>query len=138
MPILAPTETLDRFETIELLQAYYQHPPHYGSLADATLSLSGHTPGCSDQLTLYIRLSHTGQRIEQVQFEGAGCTISQAAAALLCERVTGMLVADLSALDVFALLPELDRGVLVSRIRCATLALGLLKVGVASAAAEAG
>lgn len=92
MPILAPTETLDRFETIELLQAYYQHPPHYGSLADATLSLSGHTPGCSDQLTLYIRLSHTGQRIEQVQFEGAGCTISQAAAALLCERVTGMLV----------------------------------------------
>jgi nitrogen fixation NifU-like protein len=135
MPTLVPTETLDRFETIELLQAYYQHPPHYGNLSDATISLSGHTPGCSDQLTLYIRLSHTGQRIEQVHFEGAGCTISQAAAALLCERVAGMLVSDLATLDVFALLPELDRGVLVSRIRCATLALGLLKVGVASAAA---
>lgn len=135
MPTLAPTETLDRFETIELLQAYYQHPPHYGNLSDATISLSGHTSGCSDQLTLYICLSHAGQRIEQVQFEGAGCTISQAAAALLCERVAGMLVSDLATLDVFALLPELDRGVLVSRIRCATLALGLLKVGVASVAA---
>lgn len=126
------TEPLDRYETIELLLDYYQQPRNQGQPANSSISLSGRTPGCSDQLTLYITTSADGQWIERLQFDGAGCTISMATASLLTERVVGMPVAELLDSSIYGLLPELERGVLTSRIRCASLALGLLKQGLHS------
>ncbi len=132
MVMLETSEMLDRYETIELLLAHYQQPHNQGQPHDASISLSGRTPGCSDQLTLYITMSGDGQRIERLQFDGTGCTISMAIASLLTERVAGMPVDELLERSIYTLLPELERGVLTSRIRCASLAPGLLKLALAA------
>lgn len=44
-------------------------------------------PTCGDEITLGVRLN--GDRIEEVRWEGNGCTISQASASLLSAIVSG-------------------------------------------------
>ncbi|NJL32871.1 MAG: hypothetical protein HC893_02200 [Chloroflexaceae bacterium] len=78
---------MDRFETIELLLDHYNSPRHHGPLAAATVSMPGRTPGCGDEITIYLQVDKTGTHVGCVQFEGTGCTVSQALASLLTERV---------------------------------------------------
>lgn len=124
-------ERLDRFETIELLLNHYHYPQHSGALPDADVRQPGQTPGCGDIIDFYIKLDEDGTSLEQCSFEGTGCTISQATASLLAERVQGMPLKEIAALDVYTCFPELDPDVLRSRIKCATLALATLQAGVA-------
>src|SRR5690606_479480 len=67
--------------------------------------------------------------IDQVQFEGEGCTISQAAASVLMELVAaGQLDAEsILAMDGTDMMDILGRELVASRPKCATLALGTLK-----------
>lgn len=122
-----PIDQLDRFETIELLLEHYHHPRHNGSLPNADISRTGHTPGCGDSIVLHIKLNESGTQIQHCSFEGIGCTISQATASLLTERVQGMPLELVATLDVYTCFPELNCEVLRSRIKCATLALRTLQ-----------
>jgi nitrogen fixation NifU-like protein len=63
-------------------------------------------------------------------FEGEGCTISQAAAELVAARMEGATLAEIERLDHDVIIDELGREVVMSRPRCATLALGTLKQAV--------
>lgn len=117
------TAMLSRNEAIDLLMAHYEHPANYGALPAADVVYTARTPGCGDEITLYIQLDAAGERVARVQFEGHGCTVSQAMASLLSERIVGVPVARLATLSVVDLCPELERGVLMSRIRCASLPL---------------
>ena len=63
-------------------------------------------------------------------FQGEGCTISQAAAELVSERMEGLNLEDIEALEHDVIIDELGREVVMSRPRCATLALGTLKQAV--------
>lgn len=126
-----PTAQLDRFETIELLLDHYQTPRHHGPLPQADVIHPGYTPGCGDSIVLHITLNERGTHIHQCSFEGTGCTISQATASLLTERVQGMPLAMVAALDVYTCFPELNPDVLRSRLKCATLALRTLQTAIA-------
>ena len=63
-------------------------------------------------------------------FEGEGCTISQAAAELVAERLQGAPLSTIEELQQEVIIDELGREVVMSRPRCATLALGTLKQAV--------
>jgi nitrogen fixation NifU-like protein len=117
---------LDRQLIIENLLDHYQNPRNYGPMEDADVALEGGNPGCGDVLTVYLKVSddHT---VENVSFEGEGCTISQAAASIVTEMVVGKPLADIEAMDYNDLLDVLGREVVMTRVRCATLALGTLK-----------
>lgn len=122
---------MDRQEAIEYLLDHYENPRNSGPLPDADVVMPGGNPGCGDVVTLYVKLNEAGDQIDQVTFEGQGCTISQAAASILTEMAAGKPLSEIDAMDFNDMIDELGREVVNTRPRCATLALGTLKAALA-------
>lgn len=53
---------------------------------------------CGDQVNLQVKLSSDGVNIEQIGWEGHGCSISQASISIMTEMVEGMRIAEAMAL----------------------------------------
>jgi nitrogen fixation protein NifU and related proteins len=62
-------------------------PRNFGRLDPADARAEGFNPLCGDRLTVSLRMS--GERIEDIRFEGKGCAISTASASLMTEAVKG-------------------------------------------------
>jgi len=120
------TPKMDRQGYAEQLLEHYEFPRHYGKLANPDIVARGENPGCGDEITIYLTVAE-GDVVEQVQFEGQGCTISLGAASLLMEMVQGKTLAQIQALDYNHLVDRLGRDVVLTRVRCATLGLKTLK-----------
>jgi nitrogen fixation NifU-like protein len=121
--------TMDRQEAIEFLVDHYQNPRNRGPMEHADVHLSGGNPGCSDKVEMYAKVSPDG-RLEEVSFEGEGCTISMAAASYVTELTRGMSLEEVESLSPETLMDDLGREVVMTRPTCATVALGTLKKGV--------
>lgn len=119
---------MDRQTAIDLILDHYEHPRHYGALADATFSAEGFNAGCGDVVRLYVRLDER-DIISAVSFEGQGCTISQAAASVLTELLVGKPLGGALMLDEEALAEMLGREVVANRMPCFSLALRVFKTG---------
>jgi nitrogen fixation protein NifU and related proteins len=122
-------DKMDRQTQIENLLELYENPTHRGQLESADVSTHGGNPGCGDIVTIHIQVNDAGE-VEQIRFEGEGCTISQAAAELVSTRMEGAKLDDIEHLEHDVIIDELGREVVISRPRCATLALGTLKQAV--------
>jgi nitrogen fixation NifU-like protein len=120
---------VDRQAAIERLLELYDNPTHFGPLEGADISVKGGNPGCGDIVDIHIKVDDQG-KVERIMFQGEGCTISQAAAELVSERMEGLTLEDIEALEQDVIIDELGREVVMSRPRCATLALGTLKQAV--------
>jgi len=116
---------MDRSEQLENILDHYQNPRHHGELAGADVHVEGGLPGCSDLVTLYLKIE--GDKIEQVSFTGEGCTISQASASMLSELVAGMSLEDAAALDHDFISDMIGKEIVETRPRCATLSLDVLR-----------
>ena len=81
--------SMSRQEAIEFLLDYYQNPRNRGALEDADVHLTGGNPGWADRVEMYAKVGPDGH-VEDVTFEGEGCTISMAAASYVTEMVKGM------------------------------------------------
>jgi len=125
---------MDRETRIAWLVDHYHHPRHKGALADADARVPGGNPGCGDIVTAYVKAGlgagdrGTG-RIASLTWEGTGCTLSQAAASILAERVNRDHP---SFEEILSFVPEtmmdlLGRDIAEARPGCALLALGTLK-----------
>ena len=123
---------MDRETRLAWLVDHYHRPRHKGALADADARVPGGNPGCGDIITLYLKAEPGENRIAAVSFEGVGCTLSQAAASILAERVNR----DHPSFDEILALPSeemmdlLGRDIAEARPGCALLALGTLKAAV--------
>jgi nitrogen fixation NifU-like protein len=122
---------VDRQSQIEFILDHYEHPRNRGKLEDADVVSDGGNPGCGDIVTIYLKVGPEGL-VDRVTFEGQGCTISQAAASLVSELVANKPLDDVLELSYDAIIDELGREVVMSRPRCATLALGTVKAAVDS------
>jgi nitrogen fixation NifU-like protein len=116
---------MDRQQHIEKLMEHFEAPHHCGALPDAEVIHQGGNPSCGDIITVYLKIDE--DRAMQVQFEGEGCTISQAAASILMDQVQGKTLAEIESLDYNDLIEELGRDIVMTRVRCATLGLMTLK-----------
>jgi nitrogen fixation NifU-like protein len=122
---------MDRVALIARLLDHYEHPRNRGPLPDADVTHTGGIPDCGDVVTVYMNIEPP-DRIAAVSFEGRGCTISQAAASILSERVIGAPFAAIEAMTLEEMIDLLGREVVETRPRCATLALRTLKAAIAS------
>jgi nitrogen fixation NifU-like protein len=116
----------DRQAFIEFILDHYENPHHHGALEHPTVVMKGGNPGCGDIVTMYVQLDDT-ERITDVSFEGEGCTISQAAASIVTDKVIGKRLDEVSAMGAETVVDEMGREVVANRLRCATLALNTLK-----------
>jgi len=123
---------VDRETRIAWLVDHFQHPRHRGALEDADVRMPGGNPGCGDLLTAYVRAAPDADRVEALTFEGEGCTLSQAAASILADRVNKQRPTfdEVGNLTYEEMMDLLGRDLVSSRPRCATLALGTLKAAV--------
>lgn len=122
---------MDRQSAIEYLLDHYESPRNYGPLPDADVVLPGGQPDCGDQVTIYLKVDATGERIAGLTFEGAGCSVSQAAASILTEMLQGVPLNRVDTLEFDTLGDQLGHEIVRNRPRCATLALGTLKAAIA-------
>lgn len=119
----------DRETQIAILVDHFQRPRHKGTLESADATLPGGNPGCGDLVTMHVKADAEG-RIEAVRFEGEGCTISQAAASILADRInkTHPSLDEVVDFPYEQMIDMLGRDIVGFRERCATLALGTLKM----------
>ena len=120
---------MDRETRVAWLVDHYQRPRHRGKLPDVDAQVPGGNPGCGDIVTMYLKAKEGEERVAAVSFEGVGCTLSQAAASILAERMNRQQPTFSEVLDFSyeEMLDLLGRGIASSRPQCATLALGTLK-----------
>jgi len=120
---------MDRETRIAWLVDHNQRPRHRGKLPDADAAVPGGNPGCGDIITMYVKAKAGEDRVAAVSFEGVGCTLSQAAASILAERInkTAPSFAEILDFSYEEMLELLGRDIASSRPQCATLALGTLK-----------
>lgn len=116
----------DRQYYTDNLLEHYEQPRHYGTIPDADVTVRGENPGCGDVITIYLNVGQ-GEIAENIQFEGKGCSISQAAASILLEMVQGKSLAEIESLDYNDLIERVGKNVVLTRVGCATLSLGTLK-----------
>lgn len=120
----------------DVILDHNKRPRNFGKLDGADAQADGHNPLCGDRLSVFVKMS--GDRVEDLRFEGKGCAISTASASLMTEAVKGKDRAAIGALfeKVHSLLtqqdavpgPELGKlaalsGVreFPSRVKCASL-----------------
>jgi len=130
-------------------------PRNFGKLDPCNHDAEGYNPLCGDQLHVYLQVNEQDV-IEDIKFEGQGCSISTASASLMTESLKGKSLADFECLfDAFHematadLSEEPDQEVLgklavlagvkefPSRIKCATLCWHTLKSAIDDAAEPA-
>jgi len=107
---------------------HYRHPRCHGTLENPDITFEDANPLCGDRIRMDFRLRDGV--IEQVRFSGHGCSISQAAASMLCEHVEGRLVEDVKRLGREDVLEMLGIELGPVRLKCALLALKTLKSGI--------
>ncbi|WP_049983133.1 Fe-S cluster assembly sulfur transfer protein SufU [Halorubrum sp. BV1] len=100
---------------------HYKNPRNYGELEDPDVTHVGENPSCGDTIRMEIDLDDAGDAIEAVRFTGDGCAISMASASMLSERLHGMSVAELDALDTDDITEMLGVDISPMRVKCAVL-----------------
>lgn len=91
---MSPLEPLGYDDELfrEIILDHYRHPRHHGLVAPADAASHGHNPLCGDEVDLSIKV-RDGQ-VEEVGFEGQGCSISMAAASMMSEEIQGKSLED--------------------------------------------
>ena len=112
----------------ENILEHYKHPRHHGQLENPDVTFEDANPLCGDVLRMDFKIQD--ERIADVAFSGHGCSISQASASMLCERVHGMPLADAKRISREDVLEMLGISLGPVRLKCALLALKTLKAGV--------
>lgn len=122
----------DRQEQIDFLIDHYQHPINRRALPDPDVTIPGGNPGCGDIVTIFAKVAPDGEHLEQVTFTGEGCTISQAAASIVMEKLQDERpdFEAIKEMDYKVMEEELGHEAMAMRPRCATLALGTVKAAV--------
>lgn len=118
--------TLSREEYLEQIFDHKDTPYHRYRMDASDISGSGGNPGCGDIVTIYVKLGTDGS-IREAAFEGDGCTISQAAASIITEMIEGKSVEEVLSMTYDDIIDTMGRDVVITRTRCATLALSVVK-----------
>jgi nitrogen fixation NifU-like protein len=140
----------------EIILDHWRHPRGRGLREPYGAESHQVNPTCGDEVTVRVRLG-AGETVEDVSYEGLGCSISQASASVLHELVNGRPLAEaLARHEAFAALlagrgqvePDeelLEDGIAFAgvarypaRIKCALLAWMAFKDAAARAAVETG
>lgn len=80
----------------ELILDHYKSPRNKGALEGATASAHLNNPTCGDEI--FLQLIVEDGRIAEVRFSGQGCSISQASASMMTQRLKGKTVEEAHAL----------------------------------------
>jgi len=82
----------------EVILDHYRNPRNKRGLPDADIDLAHNNPLCGDEISVRVKVADGG--VADAAFEGQGCSISQASASMLTERIKGMPLDEVDTLIV--------------------------------------
>jgi nitrogen fixation protein NifU and related proteins len=74
----------------EIILDHYRNPHHKGLRDDFDVEVHHVNPTCGDEVTLRVKLD--GAVVQDVSYDGAGCSISQASTSVMTDLVIGKSV----------------------------------------------
>jgi nitrogen fixation protein NifU and related proteins len=80
----------------EVILDHAKRPRNFRELPEANRKAEGYNPLCGDRATVFVRLE--GDKVTDVSFKGAGCSISTASASLMTEALKGKTRAEVESL----------------------------------------
>ena len=75
----------------EVILDHYRAPRNKGRIDPHDVALERNNPLCGDEIELFLRFD--GDKLDAITFEGKGCSISQASASMMTEKVEGLSAA---------------------------------------------
>lgn len=130
----------------QVILDHSSHPHHHGVLDESTTEIEMNNPTCGDVIQLQMKLTPENV-IEDIRFDGSGCSISTASTSMMTDAVIGKTtdealslinhfselvqgkdVANLEALGDAAMLGGVAK--FPARIKCATLGWKALERGI--------
>lgn len=78
-----------------IILEHYARPPHKGPLSDHTHYDEGINPSCGDEVELFLKIQD--DLIQEVSFDGVGCSICLASASMLTSALRGKSVEEAKA-----------------------------------------
>jgi nitrogen fixation NifU-like protein len=72
----------------EVILDHYRAPRNKGHLDPHDVALERNNPLCGDEIELFLRFD--GDTVNGIAFEGKGCSISQASASMMTEKIQGL------------------------------------------------
>jgi nitrogen fixation protein NifU and related proteins len=81
----------------DIILDHFKHPQHRGLAEPFDAEVHHVNPTCGDEVTLRIRLADG--TVEEVSWEGAGCSISQASTSVMSGLVVGRRVSEALELE---------------------------------------
>ena len=80
----------------EVILDHYRAPRNKGKLDPHDVALERNNPLCGDEIELFLKFD--GDSLAGVAFDGKDCSISQASASMMTEKVKGLSAKDAAAL----------------------------------------
>lgn len=80
----------------EVILDHYRNPRNKRPLDGADIDLLHNNPLCGDEISVRVKVADGA--VEDAAFEGQGCSISQASASMLTEKIKGMKLGDVEDL----------------------------------------
>ena len=112
----------------EFILDHYKNPRFHGVMEDADISYEDDNPLCGDVIRIDLQVN-SDNRVVKSAFSGQGCAISQASASMLMEEIQGKTLDDIKTYTREDILEMLGIELGPVRLKCAMLALKVLKVG---------
>ena len=105
------TRTMSQGMYQEIILDHYRSPHGAGLREPFDAESFQINPTCGDEVTVRVRIAaaaDSGRTVEDVSYEGVGCSISQASASVLTDLVVGRSVED--SMRVLAAFQEMAQG----------------------------
>ena len=118
----------------DFILEHYREPHNRGVLDPHDLHFADSNPTCGDELSMTLRLDPSGERIDDVAFDGRGCAISQASASIMTDELRGMSLDAVRAMDPRGVVEALGVPIGPARLKCALLGYKVLQGAVTGAA----
>ncbi len=114
----------------EILMDHYRNPRNNGTIVPCDFQAQQRNSSCGDEVD-FTGIIRDG-RVVEVAFTGKGCVISQATASILSEKIVGMSLEDIRALDKDDIIAMIGMPLGPVRLLCGLLPLTAVQKGIES------
>jgi nitrogen fixation NifU-like protein len=120
----------------EFILEHYRTPHNNGVLEPHDLHFADSNPTCGDEMSMTVQLDESKNRVADVAFTGRGCAISQASASIMTDRLRGLTLDELRAIEPRTVVGDLGVPIGPARLKCALLPYKVLQGAVIGAEAR--
>ena len=81
----------------EVILDHYKNPQNKNLASDNDAQVHHVNPSCGDEVTLGVKLQ--GDKVSSINWEGVGCSISQASTSIMSDLLTGKTIVEATAIS---------------------------------------